>query len=150
MAIKLESTVKGIECGALLEIVSPTENPAVSLKVEEARTLQGDSWKVDPTKGKQLVTFVGEDGPVELVGIVDQETAVEIPAAYKVVIQTQISTTALPAYEAGRKSKTLLAVSVVKVVEVWATSKKCTWKAQDAAPAASGKSFDPSTGRIAA
>ena len=149
MAIKLESTVKGIECAALLTIESPTENPAVGLRVENVRTLQGDAWKEDPTKGKQVVTFVGEDGPVELQGTVDQEKAIEISAAYKVVIETQISTQSLPAFEAGRKSRTLLAVSVLRVVEVWATPKKCVWRASEAAGAQAGaRVFDPNTGRI--
>lgn len=151
MAIKLESQVRGIECGALMEIVSPTDTPAIGLKVEEARSLVGDEWKVDPSKAKQVCTFHGEDGPVELMGVVPEDQAIEIAGAYKVVVAVEITTTALPTFQAGRKSRTLLALSVRRVVEVWASAKKCTWKAADvplAAPA--GKTFDPSTGRIAA
>lgn len=151
MHIKIESTVKGIECGALLTIESPTENPAVGLKVEEARSLINNTWQVDPAKAKQVVTFVGEDGPVELIGVLPTEQAVEVAAAYKVVLQTEVSTTALPAYEAGKKSRTLLAISVRRVVEVWTTSKRCAWRAADAAPAApGGRTMDMSTGKIAA
>lgn len=150
MAIKLESTVKGIECAALLTIESPTENPAVGLRVEAVRTLQGDAWKEDATKGKQVVTFVGEDGPVELAGTVDQDKAIEIAAAYKVIVETQISAQSLPTFEAGRKSRTLLAVSVLRVVEVWATPQKCLWRASGAISeaAAGGRTVDMTTGRI--
>lgn len=150
MHVKIESTVKGIECGALLTIESPTENPAVGLKVEEARSLIGDKWQVDPAKSKQLCTFVGEDGPVELVGIVLTEQAVEVAAAYKVVVQVEVSTTSLPAFEAGRKSKTLLALSVRRVVEVWTTSKKCAWRSSEAPAAPGARTMDMSTGKIAA
>lgn len=152
MAIKLESTVKGIESSALLSIESPTENPAVGLRVEPVRTLQGDAWKEDPTKGKQIATFVGEDGPVELFGVVDQDKAIEIAAAWKVVVEVQISTQSLPTFEAGRKSRTLLAVSVLRVMEVWAAPKKCLWRASEApgAAVAGSPSIDMSTGRITA
>jgi len=149
MAIKLESIVKGIECLSLLNIESPTDTPAISLKVDEAASFVGEKWTVDPTKGKQWITFIGEDGPVELQGIVDQDKAIDIAAAWKVIVEVRLSTQALPAFEAGRKSKTLLALSVLRVTEVWATSKKCLWRASDASGAARGGAvFDPSTGRI--
>lgn len=149
MAIKLENlAVKGIESTALLTVDSPSDHPAIGLKAEKAQSLQGDKWAEDPTKAKQLVTFIGEDGPVEMKGTVPQDMAVEISAAWRVVVEIEISTTALPAYEAGRKSRTLLAVSVRRVVEVWSNPKKCLWKAPgNLQPASGGKVMDEN-GRI--
>ena len=78
--------------------------------------------------------------------------SIEIAAAWKVVVEVQISTQSLPTFEAGRKSRTLLAVSVLRVVEVWASPKKCLWRASETpgAAAAGSPTFDMNTGRIAA
>lgn len=146
--IKLDSPVSGVDCRSLLKIESPGDFPSIKLTVEPVRKQVNGQWQDDPTRMKQSASFLGQDGPVELTGTVLAEQAVEISGAWRVVVEVSVYTKNLPTYDKGRVSQALLAVEVVKVVEVWASEKKCLYREGGAASApTSGPVFDMTTGR---
>lgn len=148
--IKLETQNAGIEVVSTISIQSETKEATMSLKTEPCRSMdEKGQWKDDPLHLKQVLTFVGDDGPVQLFGTVHESDAVELKAAWKVVVLANLSTKSLPAFDKGRVSKTLVALGIVRVIEVWESASKCLWRAKDDAAKASGSTFDPATGKVA-
>ncbi len=145
--IKLETTVSALTAKATLALVSSSETPSISLSTDNARSQVNGQWVEDKAKRKQLVSYFSEDGPLELQGVVSEQEAVEMTAAYKVLLDIELFSKSLPTYEAGKVSGTLAAVRLLRVAEVWSTSKKRVYPlAIDAQ--VTGKTFDPSTGRV--
>ena len=127
-----------------------TKEATMSLKTEPCRSMDDKGqWKDDPLHLKQVLTFVGDDGPVQLFGTVAESEAVELKAAWKVVVLANLSTKSLPAFDKGRVSKTLVALGIVKVVEVWESASKCLWRAKDEAAKGTGATVDMATGKVA-
>lgn len=147
--IKLETLGGSLAASAIITIQSHASAPTVALVTSNVRTNKNGTWEDDPTRRKQTVTFFTSDGPCEISGLVPETAAVEIGAAHKVVVEVALSTKALPAFEAGRVSRSLVALEVQRVVEVWSSPEKCVWRAEDFGKP-SGKTFDPKTGRVAA
>ena len=147
--IKLESTTSGISAKSLLKLVSPAEVGSVMLTTEEARSNASGTWQADATRRRQLLSFITEDGPVQLRGIVPEAEAIEIASAHTVVVEVGVSLKSLPAREAGRVSGTVMALELVRVVEVWTTKEKCAWRAKDSISGNAAKEVDLSPGRIA-
>ncbi|HEU5078511.1 MAG TPA: hypothetical protein VFT72_04825 [Opitutaceae bacterium] len=150
--IKLESPSSGLAGVATLSIQASGSEPIIQLSADKTRTNVGGEWKDDTTRLKQLLTYISDDGPCELAGAVPEGEAIEMGAAWRVVAQVRLSTKALPAFQAGRVSREMVALELVRVVEVWSSPLKMLWKAQDwqSAPARSaGKTVDLATGRVA-
>lgn len=147
--IKLETSTGSLAASSLLTIQSHDSAPTVALGTSKVRSNKDGKWEDDVTRLKQVLTFFTPDGPCEISGIVAEQQAVEIASAHKVLVEVQLSTKSLPAYEAGRVSRSLVALEVVRVVQVWASPTKCVWEAHDFAKKPA-KSFDPTTGKIAA
>lgn len=142
---------ESVSCRTTLRIRSTGDVSSVELLVEEARTRneKGD-WSASSTHKKQIVRFVGSDGAVELSGTVPEVDAVSSKGTqFEVVCLVEITTVGLPAFEAGRKGRVLMGVSLVGVVEVLDRSGKRVWSARTATPAPSsgGKTMDEG-GRI--
>jgi len=146
---KLETRSVTPSAVSLLQIQSSGDASTVVLSTEDAGGFVGEKWQNSiPGKRKQQVTFIGADGQaLSLEGVVEDEFAVEIRAAHKVVVEIEVSKGLSVAREAGRVSKAFTALQLVKVVEVWDTPKNCLYRAKDAVPAATAASVDGS-GRI--
>ncbi len=146
--IKLESRNSGLSAIAEIRVQSASNDATVRLTAESVRSQKDGQWVEDPSKRKQVLTFVGENGPVELAGTVDETQAVEIAAAWAVIAEAKLSTEMLATFQAGRKSRSMVAVDLVRVVEVWASAEKCLWRSPERQQTASkGKVID-GTGRI--
>lgn len=137
--IKLESPVAALSVTSFVTIQSRTKEPTIALSCSPARALVDGTWKDDPTRTKQSVSFHSDEGPTELHGLMPETDGVEIAAAHKVVVQVTLSTRNLPTAQVGRVSRALVSLELVRVVEVWTTAEKCVWKAADWAKPASGK-----------
>jgi len=151
--IKLENTGSLPQARALLTIQSLGDSPAISLFAEDINAKVGDAWQIDvANKRQKIVTFVEGDA-FELGGKVSHLDAVECHGAYKVVVEVEVETMLTQAYAKGDRSKEIAVVSLVRVVEVWATVTKKLWSYDAAigngAPNGS-KSLDPATGKIVA
>lgn len=143
---KIETTSVGLNALAIITLQSIGTGAFIAITTDKASKFVGETWQEDPTRLKQhvLATFDGEQ--VKLSGVVVEADAVECAAAHKVVLEVEISAKNLPAFAAGRMSKTLVAVEVYRILEVWSTPTKCVYEAQKTAPAT--KLMDMDTGRI--
>lgn len=149
--IKLESKNLMPSSVAVLTIQSAGDVAGVSLSTEEVREqdAQSQQWSVSKTKRKQIITFIGSDGqPCSVEGTVYENEAIEIPGAYKILVEVRVSVELKAAYQAGRVSKAYTSLEVVRVVEVWADAKKALWTAAAAVNGRNGSAFDPVSGRI--
>jgi hypothetical protein len=141
MAIKLETKNVAPAAVILLEIKSQDGASSVVLGFEEVKMRVGEgksaSYVPNPQKMRQSVSFIGFDGfPVLIEGVVPESQAIEISAAFKVVVQVTISNELKVAYEAGRVSQGYMALNLVRVVEVWDSPKNKLWAAKETASAA--------------
>lgn len=153
MAIKLETKSAAPSAVSSLTIQSAGDAALIILATEEVREpveVNGKTeWMESKLKRRQLCTFIGADGNAcSLEGTVLETDSVEIAAAHKVVVQIQIANELKAAYQAGRVSKGYTSLELVRVVEVWDTPKNCLWRAKDAISSATGKTFDPVTGKV--
>jgi len=145
---KLETRSAAPSAVSLLQIQSAGDASSVVLSTEDAGGFVGEKWQnAIPGKRKQILTFIGADSQaLTLEGVVNDDDAVEIRAAHKVVIEVEVAKGLSVAREAGRVSKAFTSLQVVRVVEVWDTPKNCLYRAKDGGSAASA-TVD-GTGRI--
>lgn len=132
-------------CRTTLSIRSTSQSGGlVQLLAEEARTRdEKGNWVTSTTHKKQIVRFFGSDGPVELSGIVaEEDTVFSKSAHFEVVCLCEVSTVGLPAFEAGRKGRVLMAVSLVGVLEVLDRSGKREWAPRIVSAVSPGKTMD--------
>jgi hypothetical protein len=144
--IKLESKSPGLSAVAEIRVQSSSDDASVTLTTDEVRVNVNNAWQTDAAHRKQIVTFLSPDGPVQLVGEVLESCAVEVPACWAIVAEVELSTKALPAFQAGRVSRSLVALEVRRVVEVWSSPEKLLWRAADRTSgpaAAAGKVMGP-------
>lgn len=146
--IKLESVGAGLSVSSIMALESQGGNAAIGLIVEDYRMNRDGKWEDDPGRKRQLIRFQCGTEQVELSGVVTDEAAVAIGACWRVVLEVLLGETNLPAYEAGRMSRSLTRVYVVRVLEVWSGPGKKLWAAAKGLPESGGKSFDSSTGKI--
>ena len=129
--IKLENAGGLPQSRCLLVIQSETEAPSVSLTTENVREQVDGEWVDSQMNVRQVVSAFVEGKPFKLGAKIAQMYAVECPAAFKVVVEIEAKTVLSSAYEKGDKSKESTQVSMLRVVEVWASSTKSLWKAKD-------------------
>lgn len=148
--IKLETQNQSPSATTLLEIKSAGVGTSVILSTADAGGFVNEKW-VNALLGKkqQILTFIGADGaPCSLEGVVLEEYAVEIAAAFKVVVQVDLSNELTTAAAVGRKSKAYTRLELVRVVEVWDSPTKCLWRAKDDGVKAATSSVDMATGKL--
>lgn len=148
--IKLETSNLAPSAVATIEIRSAGVGTSVILSTANAGGFVNEKW-VNELLGKkqQILTFIGADGaPCSLEGVVQETDAVEIAAAYKVVVQVDLANELTTASAAGRKSKGYTRLDLVRVVEVWDSVTKCLWKAKDDHAKANGTTVDMSSGKL--
>jgi hypothetical protein len=84
-------------------------------------------WVEDATKVRQVIQWPGGS----LDSVVFEKDAVAIGGRVgRVVVECEMDEIQLPAFEAGRKSKTASTIRLRRVVEVWATPEKQIFKAK--------------------
>lgn len=139
---KLETKNAALAALAKLEIGSLGSVASVVLATEEVRKEVNGQWQTDTVYRQQVMSFIGADGsPCTIEGRVLESECVEIPAAFKVVVQVNVSNELKGAFAAGRVSKAYTALNLVRVLEVWDTPKNCLWRAKDV-PQTSGVAMD--------
>lgn len=116
--IKLESA-PALTTTSRLELVSQGDAPAIQLNTSEYQERVGDQWMPSRTKLKQEVVFITEDGPVTLSGVVLESEAIQMPAAFRVVLEVTLEQRLKGAFDKGRVSQSYVSVSVLRVVEVY-------------------------------
>lgn len=132
MAVKLTTQNKMPSAVSALEIRSAGNVPSIRLQVEDVREQVNGEWVNSTLKKKQLITFIGADGaPCALEGTVAEADAVEIEAAWKIIVQVQVANELKAAFQAGRVSRAYTSLEVARVVEVWDSPKGCLWRAKD-------------------
>lgn len=147
--IKLENPTNAPVALSVLTLQSVGSAPSIVLSTDNARKLQGEIWVEDPARLKQFVSFTAPDGEqAEIEGLVDENSAVEISGAFKVVLEVSLRKGLKGAFDKGAVSRGYAAVELVRVVEVWSTPSKKLWSAQNLPESGPGKSFDPSTGKV--
>jgi hypothetical protein len=148
--IKLESKTSLPSAVAVFEIKSSTDLPTVGLRVQDVGGYVGEKWQdVIPGKKRQILTFIGADGVAsEIQGVVQESEAVEIGAAFKVVVEVKLTSLLTKTGGAGQKSQELVKLEVRRVVEVWADARKPAWTAKDAVSQASPAATMTADGRI--
>jgi hypothetical protein len=132
MAIKLTTQNKMPSAVAALEIRSAGTIPSIQLQVEDVREQVNNEWVTSTTKKKQLITFIGGDGnPCAIEGSVLDVEAVEIEAAWKIIVQVKVANELKAAFSAGRVSRAYTSLEVLRVVEVWDSPKGSIWRAKN-------------------
>lgn len=116
--VKLESK-PALSCSSLIDLISNGENPSIQLATSEYQEKVGDNWVKSHKKVKQEVVMIGQNGPVTLSGVVEESVAVEIAAAYRVLVEVSLSEKLKGAFAQGRVSQAYVDVSIVRVVEVY-------------------------------
>ncbi|MDF9828664.1 hypothetical protein M2447_002792 [Ereboglobus sp. PH5-10] len=149
MAVKLTTNNKMPSAVSALELRSAGNVPSIQLQAEDVREQVDNQWVTSTVKKKQLITFIGADGsPCALEGTVAESEAVEIEAAYKIVVQIKVANELKAAFQAGRVSRAYTSLEVVRVTEVWDSPKNCLWKAKDDVPAGTSVNTMDESGRI--
>lgn len=136
--IKLEQTQALVQARAFVTIESGSNAASIHVRAEagaRARDARGE-WVERPDLAKQKVTFITDAGPVEMAGTVPEADAVDAGAVYRAVLQVDLTRSLTTAYEKGDRSREMVAVSLARVVEVWANPEKVLWRAKDRQPEA--------------
>jgi len=143
---KIETTGVGLNVLAIITLQSLGTGAFISLSTDKASKLVNETWIEDASRLKQhiVATFDGE--PVKLSGVVLEADAVECPAAHKVTVEVSMSAKNLPAFAAGRMSRTLVGIEVSRVLEVWSSPSKLVYEAQKTSPAT--KELDMTSGKV--
>lgn len=131
---------------ARLTVESLTTHPSVVLSADKASRNVNDVWVEDQSMKKQTVTGFYEGEPVELTGVIPDENACSVAGAHKVVLEVKMSSKNLPAFAAGKMSRSLVAISIHRIVEVWTTPTKCVYDANKSKAAIQVLSLE--TGKI--
>jgi len=145
---KIETNSVGLNALAIITLQSLGTGAFISLSTDKASKLTGETWIEDSSRLKQFVVATFDGDPVKLSGLVPEGDAVECAAAHKVVLEVEVSAKNLPAFAAGRMSRTLVGLEIAKVLEVWATPTKCVYDATKASKVPTGGEIDMSTGRV--
>lgn len=136
---KLESA-PAVSARTVLTIRSQSV-PSVVITAEAQRANVDGKWQDDPSRMKQIVRFNAGDGPVELSGVVPEAEACDFGTQFEVRVLCECSTVGLPAFEAGKKGRSIAGVSIVGVLEVLDSSGKQLYAAR-MAPAAAPRVMD--------
>lgn len=145
---KIETSSVGLNALAIITLQSLGTGAFIGLSTDKANKLVNETWVEDETKLKQSIVATFDGDPVKLTGLVNENDAVECAAAHKVVVEVLVSAKNLPAFAAGRMSRTLVGLEIARVLEVWSTPSKCVYDAQKVAKPT--KEMDMSTGRVSA
>lgn len=130
--IKLETKAAALpQMVALFTLSSVGNTPGVALTTAGVREERNGEWHDSVSHVMQTVAGYMDGKPFALTGKVSHLDAVEIPAAFKVVLQVEVRTALSQAYEKGDRSKQIVTLSLSKVVEVWESAEKCLWRAKD-------------------
>lgn len=92
-----------------------------------SKTDEKGEWVEDLARVVQVVEWPGGslDAPCF------EKDAVAIDGRVgRIVVEVEMGETVLPAFEKGRKSKTVSTMRLRRVVELWATPEKALWKAK--------------------
>jgi len=156
---KLENPTNAPQAFCALLLQSLSEIPTVSLSLAcndkgevkiPRRPGPNDTWIDETTKRIQVVSCVNEQGEaISIEGQVNEAEAVTIQGAFKVLLLVRVGEGLKGAFDKGAVSKSYASLTLIKVVEVWSSPTKRLWSAPDWAPKA-GKTFDMSTGKVAA
>jgi hypothetical protein len=149
--IKLENTGALPQSRVMLAIQSETDTPSLSLSAEPFSEFgEDEKWGESKSHLMQKVSGFVRGAAFTMEGKVLQHDAVAVAGAHKVVVEIVLAEQTLGAFAAGKKSKTVQTVNLVRVVEVWGSPTKRLWSALDGGNGATAKpaaSLDAS-GRI--
>ena len=80
--------------------------PSINLSTKEAGSAnEKREWSIDGGKLKQVVSYMGAAGALDLEGTVDADKAVEITGAFKVVLEVAVKAQLSVARSAGQVSR---------------------------------------------
>jgi hypothetical protein len=109
-----------INCKARLVLESDGDVPSIQCSVTDYREKVGDVYLVSSSKKTQEITAIdSQSGPFTLSGQVPETKALQIAAAYKVVVEVRLEAKLKGAWDKGRVSQSYVDVSILSIVEVW-------------------------------
>ena len=119
-AFKIET----LDCSAVITVDVERDDKGQPKPIRERK---GEEWVEDPTRVRQLIQWPG--GSLE--GICFEKDAIATGGRVgRVIVEVETEEIQLPAFEAGRKSKTASTIRLRRVLEVWATPEKSLFKAK--------------------
>lgn len=92
-----------------------------------SKTDDKGEWVEDIARVTQFVQWPG--GSLEAACFEKDAVAIDGRVG-RVVVEVEMGETVLPAFDKGRKSKTISTMRLRRVVELWATPEKALWKAK--------------------
>lgn len=147
--IKLANPTNAPRAFSVLTLESVGTSPSISISTGEARKQIEGEWTVDPQRLKQSIVFTNGAGEaVTLEGLVDEDKAIEISGAHRVILEVGVSTELKGAFAAGRKSSLYAELEILRILEVWSTRTVKLWESPERKALGSQAATMDSTGKV--